>query len=305
MKHTISSRVWQILACPYCRTPLEQRDNGAFCKACKVVYPFLGNGQLDLRLQKMKTESIDFALGAPLLPVEGFAFRELRENPDPEIQMARLNVPWHLTRTLLSHFPKARKPESLMLDLGCGDGVHKATAEVFGYEWVGLDYSLPEAPIRGDAHALPFKDGSFEFVLSVAVLEHIQFPFVMTGEAYRVLHPGGLFIGTVSFLEPFHNDSYYHHSHLATYNSLRNAGFQIEHISPSRDWPGLRAISEMALFRMMPSWLVRVIIWPLHALHRLWWALGSIFTHSERSSDAYRVLSTSGAFTFIARKPTT
>lgn len=246
---------------------------------------------------------MDFQLGEPLLPADGFDFSVLKENPKPAIDLNRTNIPWHLTRTLVSHFPKPSKPGKLMLDLGCGEGIHKEVGEAFGYEWVGLDYSLPEAPIRGDGHALPFGDGSFEFVLSIAVLEHIQFPFVMMGEAARVLQPGGTFIGTVSFIEPFHNDSYYHHSHLATYNSLQNAGFDILHISPSPDWPGLLALSQMALFRLAPGWLARMLAWPLQALHRVWWALGYAFTRSPRSSEHYRLLSTSGAFTFIARKP--
>lgn len=248
-------------------------------------------------------ESVDFKLGKALLPIEGFEFKVLEENPTPAIDVDQVSVPWHLTRTLISHIPKAKNSSALMLDLGCGEGIHKETAEAFGYEWVGLDYSLPEAPIRGDGHALPFSDGSFEFVLSVAVLEHIQYPFVLTKEVLRVLQPASLFIGTVSFLEPFHNESYYHHSHLATYNSLHNAGFEVLHVSPAPDWLGLRALSEMALFRLMPSWLVRLLIWPLQALHRLWWRVGRLATGSQRLTENYRILSTSGAFTFIARKP--
>jgi ubiquinone/menaquinone biosynthesis C-methylase UbiE len=302
MATMISDRVWQALACPACDGGLRRTGDGAVCSTCGTNYPELAGGQLDLRLQKPKTASVEFKLGAPLIE-DDFEFRALQEAQQPAVDLNSFRIPWHLTRTLLSHFPKAGAPGAMMLDLGCGDGVHKETVEAFGFEWVGLDYSLPQAPIRGDGHALPFKDNSFEFVLSIAVLEHIQFPFVMMAEAFRVLKPGSTFIGTVSFLEPFHNDSFYHHSHLATYNSLHNAGFEILHVSPSPDWPGLLAISQMALFRMMPAWLVRVLVWPLQALHRLWWLVGSAFTRSERSSEKYRLLSTSGAFTFIARKP--
>jgi hypothetical protein len=302
-QHTISPGVWRVLACPACGAQLTRKDNGAYCPTCQLTHSYLPTGQLDLRLQQPKKTSVNFDLGEPLLPPGGFPFDVLREDPIPAIDLRSATIPWHLTRTLLSHFPKAKASDAIMLDLGCGDGVHKETAEAFGFEWVGLDYSLPEAPIRGDGHALPFLDNSFEFVLSIAVLEHIQFPFVMTAEALRVLQPGCLFIGTVSFMEPFHNDSYYHHSHLATYNSLHNAGFEILHISPAPHWPALQAISEMALFRMMPGWLVRILTWPLQILHRLWWWLGQLFTRSERSSEKYRLLSTSGAFTFIARKP--
>lgn len=302
MQHQLSPRVWQALACPDCGGALKQTEQGALCSACKITYPYLDNGQLDLRLQKSKSETVKFGLGKPLIS-DGFSFEVLRPNPSPAVELDKLKIPWHLTRTLVSHFPRARAKDALMLDLGCGEGIHREVAQAFGFEWIGLDYSLPEAPIRGDGHALPFRDGTLEFILSIAVLEHIQFPFVMTQEAFRTLQPGGVFVGTVSFMEPFHNDSYYHHSHLATYNSLCNAGFEVKAVSPSPDWLALLAISDMALFRLLPTWFVRVLVAPLQGLHRLWWWLGYTFTGSERASEKYRLLSTSGAFTFIARKP--
>jgi len=300
--HTLSEQVWSALVCPACGAQLTQQTGGAACGRCKLHYPAAANGQLDLRLQRPKSETVEFTLGGSPVPA-GFEFKPLATNPQPALELASLSIPWHLTRTLVSHFPKALTNDALMLDLGCGDGIHRDIAQAFGYEWVGLDYVLPEAPIRGDGHALPFADNSFEFILSIAVLEHIQFPFVMMQEAFRCLQPGGVLIGTVSFMEPFHNDSFYHHSHLATYNTLHNAGFEVQTVSPSPDWQALQAIGAMALFRMAPGWLSRLLVAPLQALHRLWWWLGYAFTRSERASEAYRQLSTSGSFTFIARKP--
>jgi SAM-dependent methyltransferase len=187
-----------------------------------------------------------------------------------------------------------------MLDLGCGNTVHRAACEHAGFEYVGLDYDSAAAPILGDAHALPFRSESFEFVLSVAVLEHLRFPFVMMREVYRVLQPRGVFIGTVAFLEPFHGDSFYHHTHLGTYNSLREGGFRIQHICPSDTWSVLTAQANMGLFPRMPHLLSRSLVMPVQMMHRIWWRLGSLV--SAKSSEKARITSTTGSFTFIAHK---
>jgi ubiquinone/menaquinone biosynthesis C-methylase UbiE len=48
--------------------------------------------------------------------------------------------------------------------------------------------------VRGDAAALPFPDGSFDFVVSSAVWEHLPDVRAATTEVRRVLRPGGLAI---------------------------------------------------------------------------------------------------------------
>lgn len=292
--------VWGILICPNCGASLIKSEQEALCSGCLTHYHFNPSGALDLRLQNPKTYPHEFILGNPLIHKPESELTPLPLNPKPEVDYSSFDVPFHLSREILSYFPKAKADDALMLDLGCGDTIHRDVCEHAGFKYVGLDYSNEDSPILGDAHSLPFQDESFEFVLSIAVLEHIRFPFIMMKEAFRVLKPNGLFIGTVSFLEPFHMDSFYHHTHLGTFNSLQEGGFTVEHLSPNHRWSGLVALSNMALFPGMSSSRQNLIVAPLELLHKSWWRLKR--GASNKTVENTRLTTTTGSFVFIARK---
>jgi SAM-dependent methyltransferase len=300
MNNKISDNVWNIIACPHCGVSLHSSNQNVTCSNCQSQYKFTKSGAIDLRLQQRKTYQYDITLGSPLLPESGFDFVILPKNNNPEVDFSKCDVPHHLTREIMSRFPKAKTDNSLMLDLGCGNMVHQDVCEYAGFEYVGLDYESDEASILGDAHSLPFKDASFDFILSIAVLEHIRFPFVAMKEAYRVLKPNGIFIGTVAFLEPFHGDSFYHHTHLGTYNSLQEGGFKIENICPSDKWSVLVAQASMGLFPKMPHFFSKSFVMPIQIMHKIWWRIGGII--SNQATEEMRVRNTTGTFTFIARK---
>ncbi len=296
----ISDNVWKVLVCPNCGSELDRKSSGNICAGCKSVYKYKDSGALDLRLKQPKKFQYEFNLGDSLMPESGFVFNSLAGEGTPEVDFRDVHVPYRLSKKIMSYFPKASSENSLMLDLGCGSAIHREVCETAGFEYVGLDYDSEEAVLLGDAHCLPFKDESFEFVLSISVLEHIRFPFVMMKEINRVLEPGGKFIGKVAFLEPFHGDSFYHHTHLGVYNSLNEGGFEIEYISPSEKWLSLTALVYMGLFPRMPRILSLSLMLPIQILHRVWWKIGEIF--SDNASEHERILRNAGSFTFIARR---
>lgn len=302
MKNNLSKQIWDTLACPYCGNSLSITDNVFKCLECHEEYPQSNEGQLDLRLRRKKSYQLQFELGNDLLPKKGFQFKILQKNTHPQVDFTKIKVPRHLSEELMSYFPKAKGNDSIMLDLGCGNTVHRGVCEHAGFKYVGLDHDSPSAQILADAHALPFKDNSFEFILSIAVIEHIRYPFIMMKEAYRILKSGGKFIGTVAFLEPFHCNSFYHHTHLGIFNSLNFAGFDVKQVAPSVDWSVLIAQASMSLFPKLPHTISKSLVLPLHLLHRIWWKLGYLITHSNSASEKHRILSTTGAFSFIANK---
>jgi SAM-dependent methyltransferase len=271
----------------------------AVCDACGTNYPHESNGRLDLRLRAPKRVDVGFQVGAGLPDPAPIDWRPLPRNPNTEVDFSGENIPNHLSPELLSHFPKARANGDLMLDLGCGTSLHRGVCERAGFTYVGLDYSNPGAPLRGDAHALPFRDQAFQFVLSIAVLEHIQYPEIMLREVFRVLKPGGRFIGSASFLEPFHEISFQHHSHMGLLSVLQQAGFKVKYIAPG--WDGATAITQMALLAGAPSLVVKLGVAPLLAMHRLWWALLNRLRPGW--DDTTRRVKIAGAFSFVAERP--
>ncbi len=289
------------LACPSCGQFLSSSNApaGWKCQACTTTYPILETGTLDLRLQKDKPVQLDFTVAVNGIPDSPVPVVPLQLKGKPEVDFSSIKVPFHLTRELMSHFPRAPQKDSRVLDLGCGDTVHQKVCEHSGFQYVGMDYGNPAAPLFGDGHALPFQDESFDFVLSIAVLEHIRYPFLMAKEVQRVLKPGGVYIGTVSFMEPHHLDSFYHHSHLGTLNVLQYGGFQIEQLAPSADWRVLNGYTEM-VFRKRPIFPTGPFLWNFKLAHWFWWNVSKMI---NKKSDERLIRDTTGAFTWVARKP--
>ena len=136
----------------------------------------------------------------------------------------------------------------------------------------------------------------------IAVLEHIQFPLVLMNEVFRVLKTGGALIGTVSFLEPFHENSFYHHTHLGLFNDLSFAGFEIEHLAASKEWQVFDAQARMAgwvHFPGLPEFLRRGIIRFPRRLSNLWFETYRVLRKRPLPENLVNV---TGAFTFVAKK---
>src|SRR5271166_5856074 len=107
-----------------------------------------------------------------------------------------------------------RYADGLVLD--CGAGLRDIYyGNVVNYEIV--DYDTTD--IIGLGERLPFHDGVFDAVISIAVLEHVRDPFACAAEIVRVLKPAGELVCSVPFLQPLHG--YPHHYYNMTPQGLR------------------------------------------------------------------------------------
>jgi len=295
-----SAGIWQVLSCPKCQITLENEPGGAQCTSCQTLYQYAATGALDLRLREKKVVQLEFQLGMNPVSDTSANYERLKPNPKPEVDFSMVQRPHNISKELLSYFPKARDANSLMLDLGCGTPLYKDVAQLAGYEYVGIDLFSPDAPLLGDAQALPFKSNSFDLIWTNAVLQYIPYPFVTIREIYRVLKPNGVFIGTVGFLEPFDGDSFYMYTRLGVLNWLVYGNLKVEKIAPDDWWTGLVALSSMGLFPNMPAKLSRWLTVPLDSLSKLWWRLATLKKGGLTESN--RLAHTTGGFQFMALK---
>ncbi len=99
--------------------------------------------------------------------------------------------------------------DGLVLDCGAGS---KSDYLEHVYNLEIVPYGSTDILAVGEY--LPFKDDTFDAVLSVAVLEHVRDPFRCAEEITRVLKPGGDLLCAIPFMSPLHG--YPHHYFNAT-----------------------------------------------------------------------------------------
>jgi SAM-dependent methyltransferase len=305
-------RFAELLACPACFGDLKPTESGPTCIACGCTYPSSGpSPRLDLRLRHPKRHEIAYEVGRA--PQKDFPqlLADLPPAPKPAVS-AWAEIPIDrglaygnaLTPELISYFPHAERQDQWMLDFGCGNRRYESLCRsLTNFNYVGVDFSGDEPDLLADAHALPFKNASFDFILSMAVLEHLEFPDVGMAEAFRVLKPGATFIGSVAFLETFHMNSYFHMTHLGTLRVLRDAGFEVVAMAPNRHWTGMRAQAAMSLLPLLPCRVREALAKPLDELGKLLWAMRRARRGGDETSDLQRLLETTAGFRFIARRP--
>jgi SAM-dependent methyltransferase len=146
-------------------------------------------------------------------------------------------------------------PGALVLETGCGGGQMRKWVEAQGLRYLGTDVSTERvhewlrdsggADLLCDAHALPLRDATVDAVYAAAVYEHLAFPILAASEAARVLKPGGLHLGSMSFLEPWHDESYAHMTPNGIYAMLVSAGLKPVAIWPEVAWPGFVSMLRM------------------------------------------------------------
>jgi len=177
-----------VLACPACRSELEWKATGPVCGKCGKHYEYR-NGKVFFILPNTDKQIRNWydKLKYHFKRYKRF-YRFLMKLFAPVCSTSRRD----LKRWLNDAGGK------VLIDIG--SGVRKIDERLIGidiFEYAGVD-------IVADASVLPFKDGSVDGLVNIAVLEHVKNPETMVSEFHRVLKPGGKFFVFVPFLQGYH-----------------------------------------------------------------------------------------------------
>lgn len=129
-----------------------------------------------------------------------------------------------------------------LLDIGCGRGENLAACAQLGFEPVGIDVSSRAQEMSSgfrveiadlEHEPLPVLPGTFDFVFSKSVIEHMREPSRLLTAAYEALKPGGIaVIMTPSWAHTYWGPFYIDNTHVTPFtapslaDALTLAGFE-------------------------------------------------------------------------------
>jgi uncharacterized protein YbaR (Trm112 family)/SAM-dependent methyltransferase len=180
--------LYDIIACPVCKEGFRREEDKLTCQACGRVYPIVN--------------------GVPVLLPDGSI-------PNTEYQhelLVRDDYSYWIPLLVMQSLPAS----AIILNVGAGNQALDLS------NVIRMDVTLtPYVDVVGDAHALPFKPGTFDLIFSLAVIEHLRNPFLAAQETFDALRNGGYVYGDCNFVFAYHG--YPHHYFNASEQGLEEA----------------------------------------------------------------------------------
>ncbi|MFZ5569863.1 MAG: methyltransferase domain-containing protein [Thermodesulfobacteriota bacterium] len=184
----------------------------------------------------------------------------------------------------------------VIINLGSGPAYFFGRKDIINIDVFALD----EVDIVADAANLPLADGSVDFIISIAMLEHVVNPRQVVQEMHRILKKDGEVFAYVPFVQPYHAAPYdfsrWNHQGIKKLFS----GFDV-----SRIFIGSGPTSGMLY--VLEEWLAILLSFGSKFLHDMWFLLLMMLLFPVKFLDV--ILNRSGlaanaasGFGIVARK---
>ncbi len=201
-----------LLRCPACKNALEEQPGILRCGACATDYPVVRGIPILINDEASVFRRADYCPGGSSF--RGDSYGKSADDAGSGLKklyrkFASVLLNFQISRTHLDAEKalirvQQRVPNAKILVIGSGDEAYLGPGQ-FVYTDVAFSGS---AGVICDAHDLPFPDGAFDFVIAVAVLEHVVDPPRCVAEIWRVLKPGAYVYAATPFLQPVHMGAY-------------------------------------------------------------------------------------------------
>jgi SAM-dependent methyltransferase len=163
--------LYDILGCPVCRNAVQRTRDVLRCERCERRYPIVQ----DVPIMLPEPQARPVAHEGPL---------QVRDGYDPWVH-----------RMIIQSLTDAQ----VVVDAGCGNMALDDPCII------RMDSVLtPHVDVVGDIHAMPFRANSLDFVLALAVVEHLHQPFVAAASVHDALKPGGYVYAESNFVFAYH-----------------------------------------------------------------------------------------------------
>jgi SAM-dependent methyltransferase len=161
------------------------------------------------------------------IPAQEFIFKK---KINTQINSSKLYRKNFFGSEMLFHVEKIlNNKNKIVLDLCSGNGENEDIFYELGAKEVILtDYRSDNAHVLIDVHNLPFKPNTFDLIFCSQAMEHWYDPYEALRQINLILKPGGSFICSVSFMERWHGNSFFHCSPHAIFSLCHNNNLSIE-----------------------------------------------------------------------------
>lgn len=248
-------KIQNIVCCPNCQGGFDYSDSAAKCNQCKASFD-IGDNVVELfKVADYQTENED----SLVFKVKSF-FKKF-----PRLYQFIIDLvgPPEVSQNG-KKFIKHLEEDKVILNIGSGPKIIRPDV-------INIDiYPYKEVNLTANAVNLPILDNSVDAVICESLLEHVQDPYKLIDEIYRILKPGGKIWIMVPFMLGFHSSP--NDFRRWTHQGLSEIFGKFENVEVKSFYGPTSAVTFL-----LGEWLAILLSFNIKKLYQFWMLMMYIF----------------------------